>query len=87
MLLKEGSKGEDVKKLQEKLGLSPDGSFGPKTTDAVKSYQTKSGLTPDGIVGPNTWEKIMGQGIVTPQVAPQVGGLNLCNYRIRNVTF
>jgi putative chitinase len=77
MLLKEGSKGEDVKKLQEKLGLSPDGSFGPKTTDAVKSYQTKSGLTPDGIVGPNTWEKIMGQGIVTPQVAPQVGGLNL----------
>ena len=77
MLLKEGSNGEDVKKLQSKLGLNADGSFGPKTTEAVKSFQTKSGLTPDGIVGPNTWEKIMGQGIIAPQVAPQVGGLNL----------
>lgn len=77
MLLKEGSKGEDVKKLQEKLSLVADGVFGKNTTDAVKSYQTKNGLTPDGIVGPNTWEKIMGEGIITSQVAPQVGGLNL----------
>ena len=77
MLLKEGSKGDDVKKLQEKLGLGADGSFGPKTSDAVKSFQTKNGLTPDGIVGPQTWEKIMGQGISTAQVAHQVGGLNL----------
>ncbi len=28
MLLKIGSKGEDVKKLQEKLNLSADGNFG-----------------------------------------------------------
>jgi len=77
MLLKKGSKGDDVKKLQEKLGLSADGDFGLKTEEAIKSYQTKHGLTPDGIVGPNTWERIMGQGIVTPQVAPQVGGLKL----------
>ena len=77
MLLKEGSKGEDVKKLQEKLSLVADGVFGKNTTDAVKSYQTKNGLTPDGIVGPNTWEKIMGEGIITSQVAPHVGGLNL----------
>jgi putative chitinase len=82
MLLKNGSKGDDVKKLQEKLGLSADGSFGLKTEEVVKSFQTKNGLTPDGIVGPQTWEKIMGQGVVStpqvaPQVAPQVGGLNL----------
>lgn len=77
MLIKEGSKGDDVKKLQEKLGLKSDGSFGPKTTDAVKSFQTKNGLTPDGIVGPNTWEKIMGQGTS----APQVGGLKLNNLK------
>jgi putative chitinase len=31
-------------------------------------------LTPDGIVGEVTWNKLMG---TTPQVAPQVGGLNL----------
>jgi putative chitinase len=78
MLLKVGSKGEDVKKLQQKLGLSSDGDFGVKTESAVKSFQTKNGLNPDGIVGPQTWEKIMGQGvIITPQVAPQVGSLNL----------
>ena len=83
MLLKEGSKGDDVKKLQEKLGLSADGSFGAKTTEAVKSFQTKSGLTPDGIVGPMTWETIMGKNVllgttqVAPQVAHQVSGLNL----------
>jgi len=78
MLLKTGSKGEDVKKLQEKLGLNADGDFGLKTESAVKSFQTKNGLNPDGIVGPQTWEKIMGQGMVTPpQVAPQVGSLNL----------
>jgi len=82
MLLKLGVKSDDVKKLQEKLGLSSDGHFGQKTEDAVKGFQTKNGLTPDGIVGPQTWEKIMGQGVVStpqvaPQVAPQVGGLNL----------
>lgn len=77
MLLKSGSKGDDVKKLQEKLGLSADGDFGLKTENAVKNFQTKNGLTPDGVVGPKTWESIMGSNISTPQVAPQVGGLNL----------
>lgn len=78
MLLKTGSKGEDVKKLQQKLGLNADGDFGLKTENAVKSFQTKNGLNPDGIVGPQTWEKIMGEGVViTPQVIPQVGNLNL----------
>jgi len=78
MLLKKGSKGEEVKQLQSKLGLSADGDFGQKTEDAVKAYQLKNGLTPDGIVGPNTWQKIMGEGaVVTPQAAPQVSGLNL----------
>ena len=82
MLLKTGSKGEEVKKFPEKLGLNADGDFGLKTESAVKSFQTKNGLNPDGIVGPQTWEKIMGQGMITPpqvapQVAPQVGSLNL----------
>jgi putative chitinase len=49
-MLKIGSKGENVKNLQIKLGLKPDGSFGPVTEKAVKDWQTKNGLTPDGIV-------------------------------------
>jgi putative chitinase len=74
MLLKKGSKGDEVKQLQSKLGLKSDGDFGLKTEDAVKAYQLKNGLTPDGIVGPNTWQKIMGEGVV---VTPQVGSLKL----------
>ncbi len=35
MLLKLGSEGEDVKKLQIKLGVDPIGKFGPKTDTAV----------------------------------------------------
>jgi putative chitinase len=58
MLLKLGSLGEDVTKLQVKLGVDPIGKFGPKTEAAVKGWQSAHGLTPDGIVGPNTWEKM-----------------------------
>jgi putative chitinase len=58
MLLKLGSKGDDVKKLQEKLGLTADGSFGNLTEQAVKKWQSKNGLTADGIVGEKTWEKL-----------------------------
>jgi len=89
MLLKVGSRGEDVKKLQSKLGLGADGIFGKGTEDAVKSFQTKSGLTPDGIVGEGTWNKLFGgQQLITepstPVVAPSVvsvGGLKLENLK------
>jgi putative chitinase len=60
MLLKVGSKGDDVKKLQEKLGLSADGSFGPNTEKKVKEWQSANGLTADGLVGDGTWAKMFG---------------------------
>ena len=49
-----GSKGEDVKKLQQFLSIKADGIYGPKTCEAVKNWQIKNGLSPDGIVGPKT---------------------------------
>jgi putative chitinase len=58
MLLKVGSKGEDVKKLQAKLGTTADGSFGPGTEKLVKEWQSANGLTADGIVGDGTWFKM-----------------------------
>ena len=58
MLLKLGSKGDDVVKLQNRLGLQPDGSFGPKTETAVKQWQKANGLKDDGIVGDATWSKL-----------------------------
>ena len=60
MLLKNGSKGDDVKKLQKKLGLASDGSFGPGTEAKVKEWQAANGLTADGIVGDGTWSKMFG---------------------------
>jgi hypothetical protein len=49
--LKVGSKGADVKCLQSSLGLTADGSFGPKTKAAVVAWQKSNGLTADGVVG------------------------------------
>lgn len=66
MLLRVGSTGDDVKKLQEKLGVDVIGKFGPKTEAAVKGWQSANGLTPDGIVGPNTWEKMFAPVVVAP---------------------
>jgi murein DD-endopeptidase MepM/ murein hydrolase activator NlpD len=57
-ILTVGSKGEDVKYLQKKLGLTVDGAFGPKTQAAVKAFQTKNGLGATGKVGPKTWAKL-----------------------------
>lgn len=56
MILKKGSKGREVKELQEYLNISADGDFGPGTEKAVKKWQTQNGLTADGIVGPKTWD-------------------------------
>ena len=60
MILKVGSKGDDVKKLQAKLGLAADGTFGPGTEKAVKKWQIDHDLNPDGIVGDGTWSKMFG---------------------------
>ena len=60
MILKVGSKGDDVKKLQAKLGLAADGTFGPGTEKSVKKWQIDHDLNPDGIVGDGTWSKMFG---------------------------
>ena len=84
MLLKLGSEGEDVKKLQQKLGVDPIGKFGPKTEAAVKAWQSANGLTADGIVGDGTWGKLFAEGVVSaptvitePAPVASVGGLKL----------
>jgi putative chitinase len=72
MLLKNGSKGSDVKLLQEKLGLTADGDFGPGTEAKVKAWQTANGLTADGVVGDVTWAKLF-----PPKKVVESGTLNL----------
>lgn len=63
-MLREGSQGDDVKVLQERLkelryftGLI-DGKFGRLTRRAVVAFQSEHGLDPDGVVGPKTAEAL-----------------------------
>lgn len=56
--IKLNSKGEDVKYLQQLLGLTADSTFGPKTDAAVKKFQKEHGLVADGIVGAKTWAEL-----------------------------
>lgn len=53
--LRLGSRGQDVRALQQALALHVDGIFGPVTEEAVKFFQSQKSLVADGIVGPNTW--------------------------------
>jgi putative chitinase len=69
MLLRVGSTGDDVKKLQELLGVDIIGKFGPKTEAAVKGWQSANGLTADGIVGDATWSKMFASKVEIAQVA------------------
>lgn len=80
-LLKQGGKGNPVRRLQERLkelGFDPggvDGDLGPKTVAAVKRFQEREGLQADGVVGPKTWQKlgIQVEGDVTYPSAPSGG--------------
>lgn len=56
--LRVGSQGDLVAKMQEVLGITADGVFGPGTEAAVKVWQARNGLVADGIVGPATQAKM-----------------------------
>src|SRR5882762_301758 len=57
-ILKRGLDGEPVKILQQKLGVTADGQFGPGTEKALKDYQQNHGLAVDGIAGPDTFAQM-----------------------------
>ena len=62
--LKVGSKGSDVKELQNRLITlgyltgKADGVYGSKTAEAVKAFQKASKLTADGVAGEKTLSKL-----------------------------
>lgn len=63
-LSKIGSRGNEVKAIQEKLierGLyqgKADGIYGPNTEKGVKLFQKQQGLSVDGIAGPQTLKRL-----------------------------
>lgn len=77
VILREGSRGQDVITLQYLLSmiseyypdvpaLAQDGIFGAETKRAVTAFQRRMGLAVDGIVGPATWNALYRtyQGII-----------------------
>lgn len=66
VMLRKGSVGEDVRKIQEQLirlgyGVGPDGAdgeFGANTEKAVIQFQMQNGLEIDGVVGNETRKKL-----------------------------
>jgi hypothetical protein len=90
-MLKQGSKGKDVKNLQQYLnsngfriaetGPGSPGketeNFGPGTKSAVMKWQKANGLKDDGVVGSATWNAM---GLATTDVTesrPSQGSLNI----------
>ncbi len=68
ILLKPGTSGDTVKKLQQSLGISADGQFGAGTQKAVREFQSKNGLEADGLAGPATLAKMSLFKEMTPEV-------------------
>ena len=61
VLLKVGSRGPEVTKVQGALNLDADGIFGLMTKAAVMDWQKRNDLTEDGIVGPKTYAALIGE--------------------------
>ena len=59
-VLRVGSTGPDVKRMQVALRITADGQFGPGTEAALKKWQSANGLTADGVAGPKTLAKLLG---------------------------
>ena len=82
-VLRYGSKGEEVKLLQEKLNtlgyqLIVDGHYGIITQGAVRDFQRECGFTGkdiDGIVGPKTWAKLYSKDSSQPKARYYIEGI------------
>nr|WP_120191318.1 peptidoglycan-binding protein [Sinobaca qinghaiensis] len=65
-VLRQGSRGNDVKTLQQSLNSkgfnsgTADGVFGARTTSAVRSFQSAAKLSVDGVAGARTFNALKG---------------------------
>ena len=61
IVLRKGSRGDEVRDLQQAIGMSTDqqdGIFGPQTQKALADFQKRAGLTVDGVAGQETFDYI-----------------------------
>jgi putative chitinase len=85
MLLKLGTKGPEVQKLQAALGVEADGFFGAGTEKALKEWQTKFGLQADGIAGPATFQRLNIGPIETPAQAVAEASIPASDFKLANL--
>ena len=84
-LSKYGSRGSEVRTIQEKLKIwgyytgNVDGIYGSQTVAAVKRFQQKNGLTVDGIAGPQT---LKAMGIMTSSSSSSSSSNNSSNVNL-----
>jgi Transglycosylase-like domain/Putative peptidoglycan binding domain len=64
---------DTVRALQQKLGVTADGVYGPRTRAAVKRFQRAHGLAPDGVAGPQTLAAL-GLSAQSAPAQPAAGG-------------
>lgn len=76
-VLKKGSKGAEVRKLQEALNkakvkpmLKVDGDFGKNTEAAVRDFQKRARIKVDGKVGAETWAALKNNGPLPEMKVP-----------------
>ena len=80
-MLSNGSRGDEVKKLQTSLinagynvgSSGADGIYGSNTAAAVKKYQQDNGLDVDGIAGDQTLGKLYGSSTGNPATGSASG--------------
>jgi peptidoglycan hydrolase-like protein with peptidoglycan-binding domain len=58
-ILRQGSTGVAVKAVQQVVGVTTTGTFGPGTERALKRWQTSHGLRASGVVGVATWRALL----------------------------
>jgi N-acetylmuramoyl-L-alanine amidase len=67
--LKRGDRGEEVKRMQKKLGgLVTDGIFGRNTQKALKDFQKKSGLPQTGVLDSVTYKELYNEEPVPQKI-------------------
>ena len=77
ILLKSGSKGEEVRVLQlrlQELGYlegTADGMYGSDTKEAVKAFQRRNSLSVDGIAGPQTQKRLYSEDAIPAPPPPE----------------
>jgi peptidoglycan hydrolase-like protein with peptidoglycan-binding domain len=70
--LYKGDVNDEVKMLQNILGINADGIFGDQTEAAVIKFQSENNLDADGIVGAMTWAALEAKATKTA-AKPETG--------------